>query len=89
MPHMITAECINCSACMYDCPVRAIGPGLSQYQIDPIVCVDCNGYFPVPRCVWVCPVNACVPERETYLFKASTLANRGAGPVVLRAVQIE
>jgi ferredoxin len=85
MAYMITAECINCSACEMDCPVRAISPAPSQYQINPQVCVECDGYYPVPRCKWVCPVNACVPERETYLFKARALANRGAPPVVLRA----
>ena len=27
MAFMITAECINCSACEYECPVRAISGG--------------------------------------------------------------
>jgi hypothetical protein len=85
MAYMITAECINCSACQLDCPVRAITPGPSQFHIHPDVCVECDGYYPVPRCRWVCPVNACVPSRESYLFKARALAHRGAPPVVLRA----
>jgi ferredoxin len=84
MAYMITAECINCTACEMDCPVRAITPGPSQFRINPAVCVECEGYFPVPRCKWVCPVNACVPARDSYLVKAGSLANRGAPPVVLR-----
>ncbi len=84
MAYMITAECINCTACEMDCPVRAITAGPSQFRINPVVCVECDGYYPVPRCTWVCPVNACVPARESYLLKASTLTNRGAPPVVLR-----
>ncbi len=82
---MITAECINCGACELDCPVRAITPAPSQFRIDPMVCMECDGYYPVPRCQWVCPVSACAPERESYLFKARALTNRGAPPVVLRA----
>ena len=80
---MITAECINCGACELDCPVRAISPAASQFVIDPQVCVECAGYFDVPRCKHVCPVNACVPAREAYLLRASSLANRGAPPLVL------
>jgi ferredoxin len=87
MAYMITAECINCSACEYDCPVRAITPGPSQFLINPDVCVECDGYYPVPRCQWVCPVNACTPARESYLFKARALANRGAPPLILRAAK--
>ena len=87
MGHMITAECINCSACEMDCPVRAISPTASQYVIDPAVCMDCAGYYEVPRCVHACPVGACVPERAHYLHRAAALAHRGAGPVVMtRAV---
>jgi ferredoxin len=84
MAYMITAECINCNACLFDCPVRAIAPGPSQYHIDPATCIECRGYYPVPRCQRVCPVNACVPARESYLSRASTLAGRGAPPLVLR-----
>lgn len=83
MSYMITAECINCSACEYECPVRAISRGPNQYVIDREVCVECDGYFAVPRCKHACPVNACSPLRESYLVKASALANRGAPPVVL------
>lgn len=83
MAHMITAECINCSACAMECPVRAISIGASQYHVDPDVCMDCSGYFAVPRCVWVCPVDACSPARSEYLERAATLERRGAAPLVL------
>jgi len=84
---MITAECINCSACEMECPVRAIAPGPDQYIIDPDVCIECEGYFPEARCKWACPVNACVPERASYLRRASTLTSRGAPPLVLSLEQ--
>ena len=83
MSFMITAECINCSACELECPVRAIEPGPSKYIIDPDVCIDCEGYFPEARCKWACPVNACVPERTDYLAKDGTIANRGSGPLIV------
>ena len=84
MSYMITAECINCSACEMDCPVRAISPTASQYVIDPQVCVECEGYFDEPRCKHVCPVNACVPARETYLLKAKALTHRGSPPLIYK-----
>lgn len=84
MTYMITAECINCGACEMDCPVRAIAPAASQYVIDASVCMECAGYFDIPRCTYACPVNACVPARETYLFKAAALARRGAEPLILK-----
>ena len=83
MSYMITAECINCSACEMECPVRAITSGPSQYVIDPGVCIECEGYYPVARCKWACPVDACVPERAHYLAKSATMLNKGAPPIVL------
>ena len=84
MPHMITAECINCTACATDCPVEAISPGSHQFIINPKVCVDCEGLYNTPRCAEVCPVGACVPKRESYEKKMATLAARGARPVRYR-----
>ena len=81
---MITAECVNCSACERECPVQAITPAADQYVIDPEICVDCVGYFDVPRCKWACPVNACVPERQAYLARAATMVGKGAKPVIFK-----
>ncbi|MCK6579821.1 MAG: 4Fe-4S binding protein [Anaerolineae bacterium] len=85
MSYMITSECINCSACEMECPVRAITAGPSQYVINPNVCIECQGYYPEARCKWACPVDACVPERSSYQFRSASLTNRGAPPVVLTA----
>lgn len=83
MAYMVTAECVACAACQFECPVRAITQGPSQYVIDPAVCIECEGYFPVPRCTWVCPVDACVPARPGYLTRAASLSARGGRPLVL------
>jgi Fe-S-cluster-containing hydrogenase component 2 len=84
MAYMITAQCINCNACEMECPVRAISAGPSQFVINAEVCIECDGYYPVPRCKWVCPVEACVPARPSYQHKARALANRGSPPLILR-----
>jgi len=81
MPHMITAECINCTACALDCPTEAITPGSNQFIINPNVCTDCEGLYNSPRCSFVCPVGACVPKRASYEVRIETMAARGALPV--------
>lgn len=83
MSYMISCECINCGACAYECPVRAIAKGAAQFAIDAATCVECDGYFPVPRCKAVCPVGACNPARPAYLARMASLAVRGAPPVKL------
>lgn len=87
MSFMITSECINCTACAMECPVRAITPGPSQFEINPGICIECEGYYPVARCKWACPVDACVPERARYLQRAATMANKGSPPVVVTRAQ--
>lgn len=84
MAYMITAECVNCSACEQECPVQAITAAADQYVVDPDVCVDCEGYFEEARCKWACPVNACVPERVTYLARDASMIVKGAKPVIFK-----
>lgn len=54
MAHKITEECINCSACIEECPAEAITEGDVISVIDPEKCTDCGD------CVDVCPVDAIV-----------------------------
>ena len=60
MAMKITDECIACGACETECPVEAITEGDEIYEIDPSVCVECEGYFDTQQCVEVCPVDAVV-----------------------------
>jgi len=60
----ITEDCVACDVCRAECPVDAISEGEDIYIIDPEVCVECKGYFDVPKCAEVCPTDACVQEDE-------------------------
>jgi ferredoxin len=54
--HKITEECINCGACIDECPEEAISEGDEICVIDPEKCTDCGS------CVEVCPVDAILGE---------------------------
>ena len=68
MAYKITEECISCGACEAECKNDAIKEGETTYVIDADRCTECVGWYPSPKCVEVCPVDACVPDetrRET------------------------
>ncbi len=56
MAYKITDECINCGACIGECPVEAISEADGKAVIDADKCIDCGS------CVGVCPVEA--PQAE-------------------------
>jgi ferredoxin len=61
MAMMITEECISCGACEPVCPVEAVFEGDIIYEIDPALCVECEGHHETNQCVDVCPVECVVP----------------------------
>jgi len=61
MAHRILEDCINCGACVPECPTNSISEGDPVYVIDESTCVDCKGYYDEPQCVSVCPVD-CIIE---------------------------
>ncbi|MBN1415645.1 MAG: YfhL family 4Fe-4S dicluster ferredoxin [Bacteroidales bacterium] len=75
MALIITDECINCAACVAECPNEAISEGDLIYVINSDLCTECVGFYDEPQCVMVCPVDAIVPDpdhkedRETLLEK--------------------
>jgi ferredoxin len=60
MAMRITEDCIACGSCEPECPVEAISEGDEFFEIDPNVCVECEGYFDEPQCAYVCPSEAVV-----------------------------
>jgi ferredoxin len=88
----ISEECINCGACQPECPNEAVYgsgedyelngktfPALSQEfsYIVPEKCTECVGFDSDPKCVSVCPTDACVKDvaesKEDLLKKAKAL----------------
>jgi ferredoxin len=61
MTMRITDECISCGACEPVCPVEAVFEGDVLYEIDPDLCVECEGHYDTNQCVDVCPVDCVVP----------------------------
>lgn len=58
MPHIITSQCDGCSACLRQCPTRAItGTFKQRFTIDPELCIDCS------VCGTVCARGSVVNQR--------------------------
>lgn len=58
----ITADCINCDMCVPECPNDAIHLGSAHYQIDPLACTECAGYYDQPQCIPACPVDCIIKQ---------------------------
>ena len=61
----ILEDSINCDMCGPECPNEAISmqtvaSGKRVYQIDPNLCTECEGFYPEPTCVKVCPIDVVV-----------------------------
>ena len=52
MAYVINDACINCGACVEECPTEAITAGDSAYVIDADKCIDCGA------CAGACPGGA-------------------------------
>jgi ferredoxin len=62
MATYITEECINCGACVPECPNDAISEGEAIYVIDSERCTECVGFNDKEACQGVCPVECCLPD---------------------------
>ncbi|MBU0711842.1 4Fe-4S binding protein [bacterium] len=71
----ISDECVQCEACLYECPQEAIQEGNDYYYIDNDRCVGCGS------CADVCPVAAISFDGNEYFdyldsqFETSTFWN--------------
>jgi len=52
MAYKISDTCVNCGACVGDCPVEAISEKDGIHWIDPAKCQDCGA------CVSACPTES-------------------------------
>jgi ferredoxin len=76
----ITDDCLNCFACISDCPNEAIAEGDVIHVIDSSKCTECVGSHEKPSCIEICPVETAIewdPERveteETLLARWASL----------------
>jgi ferredoxin len=73
MALIITDECINCGACVSECPNEAISEGDEIFVIDASKCTECIGWYDEPQCVEVCPVDSIVPDENNKETKEQLL----------------
>jgi ferredoxin len=69
MAMKILESCIDCGACLEECPNEAIAKGEGLYVVDAERCSECVGAFETPQCVEACPIDDCIipdpDHRET------------------------
>ena len=56
MAYVISDSCVSWGSCAGGCPVGAIAPGDSHYEIDADACLSCGA------CEAACPVGAISAE---------------------------
>jgi ferredoxin len=86
----ITQDCINCGACVPECPNEAISEGDGVYVIDSARCTECVGFHEKEACQAVCPVECCIPdpnhtEREDQLLARAMAIHPSDGELKTRA----
>ncbi len=66
MAVVITDICINCGACIDECPTEAIvddednPTGEEIYYVYEDKCVECVGHHDTPACAEACPTEGCI-----------------------------
>lgn len=61
MAYKIPDDCVGCDNCRPQCPTNAICVDDGNFWINPVLCNNCEGFFPEPQCLVHCPVGAPVP----------------------------
>lgn len=90
MATYITDACINCGACVPECPNEAISQGDDVYVIDPECCTECVGFHSKEACQSVCPVECCLPnpqreEKEAELIARAVALHKGDAELAKKA----
>ncbi len=69
----ILDNCINCDMCDPECPNEAITYGAKIYEIDPDLCTECVGFYDVPTCLSVCPIDCIISDPDKVEDKQTLL----------------
>jgi ferredoxin len=59
----IVASCVNCWACEPLCPSQAIYEAKPHFMIDAKKCSECDGDYPDPQCVSICPIEGAILDQ--------------------------
>jgi ferredoxin len=74
---VITDDCINCNACIDECPSNAIFEAGVEFEVNaekraplsmditfsvPELCTMCEGYSDAPSCIAACPSDAILDQ---------------------------
>jgi len=51
-------RCVQCNACLPECPNEGITVVNTIYVIDPRLCTECAGMYARSLCATVCPTDA-------------------------------
>ena len=87
MAYKITTDCTKCGACEPLCPSQAIYKELASYEelsfytVIPEKCTECVGDFEYPQCVEICPVDACIYDKDWEDLKEMLAMGKRAIPV--------
>ncbi len=74
MPYVVTAECIQCGACISGCENDAITEGETQSHIDPLKCIECG------TCERNCPSQAIIFVEESEMANKDGQTPSDASP---------
>lgn len=74
MATYITEDCINCTACVPECPYEAISESETIFVIDASRCTECVGSYDHEACQAVCPVECCLPDPNNVETEADLIA---------------
>ncbi len=81
MPYRISEECTGCDTCLPYCPTQAITIQDGEYWINPLLCNNCEGYFPEPQCLMICPRAVPLPY-QGIKGRTKTIPDRVASPIL-------
>ncbi|MEA3483980.1 MAG: 4Fe-4S dicluster domain-containing protein [Pseudomonadota bacterium] len=81
----ITDTCINCDACLEECPTESIvdndenPTGEDIYYVNADTCTECVGDHDEPACAEACPTEGCIVWDDSSVAPDQPKsANRGA-----------
>lgn len=64
--------------CLPECPIRLFLKG-TVYEIDPLRCTECVGFYDAPTCKAVCPID-CIKQDPAHIENKEQLLEKFKRP---------